>query len=266
MNIKFYILGIQRDFRGESLYSALKNYGESVEIVWGIDGQDFVFPENMLDEEKSLFLYGRKLNFAEVACTMGHKLITKKAFSDSVDLAVILEDDVEIKDIETIRNRLLMLKKFAKPSIFFLVTHRRLSLRLFTFSPKNRICKVSRIYSNPGGAVAYAVNSSALQVIQRLPEATWKGVQSDFPPEYFQHLKMYSLHAMNSNIGFDQGSSVIGARPVNKTNFQEKSTKLFRTIWLILGPPKNRYHLSLRAYFAHFFGRAVAWRLNRPVK
>jgi hypothetical protein len=220
----------------------------------------------MLDESKSLFLYGRTLTLPEVACTLGHRLIATKAFADSVDLAVILEDDVEIKDLGAIKNRLLALNNFKKPSIFFLVTHRRLNLRLFGISPRNRFHKLSRIYSNPGGAVAYAFNMPALQVVRSLPETTWKGVQADFPPDYFQHIRMYSMQAMNSSIAFDQGSSVIGSRPSSKSSFQSKCFKFFRTIGLVLGPSKNRFGLNLRAYCAHFFGRALAWRLNRPVK
>ena len=266
MRIKFYILGVERQFRGNQLFSALKKAGENVEIVWGIDGRDFVFPAEILDEGKSHFLYGRSLTSTEVACTMSHKLIAKKAFLDSVDLAVILEDDVEVTDIESIKNRLISLKNFEKPSIFLLVTDMRLSLRLVSIFPKNRFFKVSRIYSNPGGAVAYALNLPALKALQGLPETTWKGVQADFPPDYFQFLRIYYLLGMNSSITFDQLNSVIGSRPNPNINFQKKIHKAFRAISLILGPSKNRYNLSLRAYCAHFFGRGLAWRLNRPVK
>ena len=134
MYIKFYILGIQDNFRGKQLYSLLESSGKNVEIFWGIDGRNFVFPSEFLDDKKSQFLYGRILSQPEIACTIGHKLIARRAFLDSVDLAVILEDDVEINNLDILHNRLKSLQNMKNPSIFFLVTHRRLSLLLFNIS------------------------------------------------------------------------------------------------------------------------------------
>lgn len=266
MILKFYILGIRRNFRGNSLFQYLEKAGVSVEIVWGIDARTFDFPQDRIDNEKSKFFYGRELTTSEIACTLGHKMIADKARIDKVDYAIILEDDVIIKDVATILAKLELISSIKHSSIFFLMCDRRLSLRLPIPSPADNKLGLKRIYSNPGGTVAYIFNKPALENLTTLPIDTWTGVQADFPPMYFERMDMYSVRGVQDAIMLQDAASLVGLRTEVKLSSIERFRRLILKIRLIFSSNENRYGLGTRAYCAHFFGRGLAWRLNRPVK
>ena len=266
MNLKFYILGIRRNFRGNSLFQYLVQAGVNVEIVWGIDSSTVDISQDHIDNEKSMFFYGRKLTASEIACTLGHKMIIDKARVDKVDHAIILEDDVIIKDVATILTKLELISSIMKPSIFFLITHRRLSLRLPIPSHADSKLGLQRIYSNAGGAVAYIFNKPALENLAMLPIDTWVGVQADFPPIYFERMYMYSVRGIQNAITMQDTASLIGIRTEIEFSSIERFKRLLHKIYLIFSLSENRYGLGTRSYCAHFFGRGLAWRLNRPVK
>ena len=262
MKIKFYVLGIQRNFRGGGLLADLQAAGVTAEVIWGIDAREVDISQDLLDNEKAFFLYGRTLSPNEVACTLGHKLILEKTKDDGTDLSVILEDDVEIKDVQSILSRLHEIALIATPSIFFLITHERLSLRFWSFSRGNRIIGVKRIYSNPGGTVAYVLNKQASEKLAELPADTWKGVQADFPPLYFEYVKMYSLSGLRDVIKLQDIESLIGERQQRKLNIFQKQHIFVYRIYLCFASRNRRFGLGISSYCAHFFARGIAWRLS----
>lgn len=264
LKIKFYILGIQRAFRGEKLLADLLSAGVDAEVIWGIDASKVEISQDLLDNGKAAHLYGRTLSSNEVACTLGHKLILEKARADGADFSVILEDDVEIMNVSFILNRLNEIALITQPSLFFLITHQRLSLRVGSFSSRNRRMGVERIYSNPGGTVAYVLNRQACTNLAKLPADTWKGVQADFPPLYFEHIEMYSMCGLGDVIKLQDIGSLIGERTQRNLSVFEKLFKFGHRLVVVFGPRKKRYGLGIRAYCAHFFARGLAWRLNRP--
>ncbi|HAL94443.1 MAG TPA: hypothetical protein DCP55_00325 [Chitinophagaceae bacterium] len=266
MIVKFYILGINRNFRGESLFQSLVKAGVNVEIVWGIDSKSFHISQKYIDNEKSMFFYGRELTASEIACTLGHKMIADKAIRDAVDYAIILEDDVVIRDVGMILKKLQLISSVKHASLYFLITHRRLSLRLPIPCAVDSRLGLQRIYSNAGGTVAYVLNKRALESLAILPIDTWAGVQADFPPIYFEKMYMYSIRGMQEAIGMNDVASIIEGRIKIELSAGEKIKKVIFRISLIWRSDKKRYGLGIKAYCAHFFGRALAWRLNSPVK
>ena len=266
MKIKFYILGIRSGFRGENLLAKLTESGVNAEVIWGFDAKEFDIPKEFIDDKKATFLYGRKLTMREVACTLGHKKILEKSRLDDVDISVILEDDVVISDVKLIVHRLNTIFRIKMPALFFLFTHRRLSLRLPLVSPSNRNLGVQRIYSNPGGAVAYILNRQAIESLAGLPRDTWKGVQADFPPLYFEKVKMYTVRGIGDTVKLQNIASTIGERHQPNLSLISKFSKVVDRSIRIFGSRKMRHGLGVRAYCAHFFARGLAWRLNSPVK
>lgn len=264
MIIKFYILGIKRNFRGESLFQTLKEVGLNVEIVWGLDSKNLDISTEYIDHEKSMFLYGRELTASEIACTRGHKMIADKARVDNVDFAVILEDDVVINDTEVILEKLKLVSSIEYESLFLLKTDRSLSLMLPVTSPAENRLGIQRIYSNAATAAAYVFNKLALETLVTLPFDTWTGVQADFPPIYFEKMKMYSICGLGDAIALQDVESVIGLRSGIELSDIQRLRSFLLKITLVCGSRKMRYGLGVRAHCAHFFGRGLAWRLNHP--
>ena len=266
MKVKFYILGIRRGFRGENLLTKLTESGVNAEVIWGFDAKESDIPKEFIDDKKATFLYGRKLTMTEVACTLGHKKILEKSRLDDVDISVILEDDVVISDVKLILHRLKAILLIERPALFFLFTHRRLSLRLPFVSHTNRNLGVQRIYSNPGGAVAYILNRQAIESLADLPRDTWTGVQADFPPLYFEKIKMYTVREIGDNVKLQNIASTIGERDHPNLSLLSKLSKGTDRSFRIFGSRRMRHGLGVRSYCAHFFARGLAWRLNSPVK
>lgn len=240
----------------------LQSAGVTTEVIWGIDAKEEPILPDLLDNEKAFFLYGRELTPNEIACTLGHKMILDKTKTDDTDLSVVLEDDVEVIDIHSILSRLQEIALISKPSIFFLITHERLSLRIGSFSRRIRVNGVERIYSNPGGTVAYVLNRQASEILTSLAADTWKGVQADFPPLFFEHVRMYSLSGLREAIKLQETKSLIGEREQSKRSIFQKLLFFITRFFLFFVPRNYRFGLGIRSYAAHFFGRGIAWRLS----
>jgi glycosyl transferase family 25 len=69
------------------------------EFFDAIDGRAFdVLNHPLYDERKRLAQYGRHLNGGEIGCLLSHKAIYQKMVEDNIDKALILEDDVILRD------------------------------------------------------------------------------------------------------------------------------------------------------------------------
>jgi len=237
----------------------------NVEVVWGIDAQEMNIPPEFVDDEKAVFLYGRTLSSAEIACTIGHKRITERAKVDNVDFSVILEDDVQISDHEFVKSCLTSIEFIADPALFLLIDNPRLNLRLSFLTSRTQNFGVERLYSNPSPTSAYILNKKAIDRLSTLPLNSWKGVQADFPPSFFDEIKMYVINGTSDAILL-QGASVIGERKQPERQVYRKFTRAINRLILSFGSRQMRYELGIRAYYAHFFARGLAWRLNRQFK
>jgi glycoside transferase family 25 len=86
----------------------------NVEFVEAIDGNllSKTQKEKLFDCDAAFKLYGKHLSDGEIGCTLSHQLCYKKILNDKNDFALILEDDLLIKevDIEAILQNIIQVK------------------------------------------------------------------------------------------------------------------------------------------------------------
>jgi GR25 family glycosyltransferase involved in LPS biosynthesis len=263
MKIKFYILGIERNFRGAGLYEDILSNGFDVQIIWGFDAKEITFP-NFRDDEKSIFFYRRILTDEEIACTLGHRLILLQAQRDGVDFAIILEDDAQITNMQELVASVIHIP-ILNPLVLMLIVDQRL-----TISSRRQVDFQSdfhyrRIISNPSPSSAYALNSTAIEVLANTDENELRGFQADFPLSWFRKVKYYEIFDSTRFISLAPNESLI---PGRKRVIKDPNKLIVRFFKLMLPwriAKAKSYDVFPVEYFAHFILRPVAWRISKKI-
>ena len=255
LDIKFFILGVKGLFRGEHLFTSLKDCGADVEIVFGFDGSKRL-PLNIKEESvKSQFYYGRSLSGGEHACTLGHTLMLRKGLSSKCSLAVFLEDDVLISNMKLFLDLIISLN-WEQSSLFSLYSNPGSILSLNTSKSKGA---AHRNYCIPTGTVAYAMTKPAMQsIIKNEIKRGFKsfGFQADYPLYYADTISFF--YVPNNFVKLSNSDSLIGARgkPANL-----KSSRLLRILSIYSLASYftfGKQFSSLKAYVMFFHGRKLA--------
>jgi GR25 family glycosyltransferase involved in LPS biosynthesis len=104
-------LEMQKD-RQRYIANQLESMGLEYNFFWGINGNELTQAEinNIYDKNKSIKYLKRTLTKGEIGCAQSHKLIYKKMIEENIESAIILEDDVQIKEDFIIINTLKRMK------------------------------------------------------------------------------------------------------------------------------------------------------------
>lgn len=96
-----YVLGLERNFRGDNLVNFLKADFKEVNVFFGFDAYSSSESEieEYLDLKLTKFLMHRKISRGEAGCAISHKMIHDEVASRQVQSALILEDDCLISDL-----------------------------------------------------------------------------------------------------------------------------------------------------------------------
>lgn len=77
----------------------LSAHGIDFKIIDAVDGRNFDVPNHPAhDTLKRRLFFGRDLKGGEIGCLLSHKKIYEKMVLENIPLALIFEDDVELKD------------------------------------------------------------------------------------------------------------------------------------------------------------------------
>ena len=140
--LKIFVISLASDQqRRSALCQKLDNLKLEYELFYAIDGRNGLSSEMelLVDRELALKNIGRPLTDAEFACSLSHSFIYKKMVNESIDNALILEDDAQIT---TDLLNFIQSKCYAN---FNLLLLNHLSSRVFRFSSK-RIFDKFRAY------------------------------------------------------------------------------------------------------------------------
>ena len=226
-----------------------------MEIVFGFNGSKQL-PLNIKDESvKSQFYYGRSLSGGEHACTLGHALMLRKGLSSKCSLAVFLEDDVLIRNMELFLDLIISLN-WEQSSLFSLYSNPGSILSLNTSKSKGA---AHRNYCIPTGTVAYAMTKPAMQsIIKNEIKRGFKsfGFQADYPLYYADTISFF--YVPNNFVKLSNSDSLIGVRgkPANL-----KSSRLLRILSIYSLASYftfGKQFSSLKAYVMFFHGRKLA--------
>jgi hypothetical protein len=164
-----FILGLQDNFRGESLVDELAKADSSFEIHWAkkVYSQDIV-NQDIIDSRFAKFAIGREIKCEEISCANGHNEIYKKIFEKRLQWSIILEDDVEMIDELDSVNRYLFETEF--PSIIFLnnLAEKVSHLNETGKSEEKKQTGIVKQFLPKNIACSYAINFAAVKVINEL--------------------------------------------------------------------------------------------------
>lgn len=255
-DFKFYILGLTKGFRGDSLVSDLKKYGFNYEIVEGIDGRSCPITLGTQEILVSKYFSNRLLTSTEIATTLGHWMMFRKARSDGTKFAVFLEDDAKILDIKKLflaLNEIRSEYERNNQNSIWLLIHRQFNF--LGLRRKNESSMFSRTNLIPTLASAYVINQKGLQLIPQSSEISHStGFLPDFPLHYADHLKFLTPSVSLIDVSGDE--SLIGDQRWLESRSSSsgffKQALIFTCVsWFLTG---YKYS-SLKAHLMFFHGR-----------
>lgn len=231
LHIKFYVIGMRSNFRGATLLSKLQDLGLQVEVIWGCEITELP-PASSTALKLQKIMYGRFLTLGERACNRAHAKAIKRAYENSSDISIILEDDAQIPDAQLLVETLTLYHKFRKPTLTNLFHHESLRFGNFKGAPKDTEKVVfSRILSIPTATVGYALNRQAVEYIMtKIDEPANKEMQADYPIYYGDNIqfKIVSPKLIEHNYVVDSVIQIRGRQA-------DKEYRLKRWFWLIIG-------------------------------
>lgn len=235
---KIYVAGVKRNWRGDDLVKKLDLSNLNHEVIWGVDKKDLMDSDSRIKKNQK-YLYGRNLTKGEIACSISHSLIIRKAKEEQLDYAIILEDDALVstdKLNKFIEN--LQIRKSALISLY----HDRRTEALIKNSKKSR--NLFRHYLPPTGTVGYCLTRKAiLQISKNTTESKIRTCQADFPLFYFFNIKFYSVNpkVVDHN---DSIESIIDKR----NTFIESQFRKIRIYKLLIGMFPFSWRMSIGTF------------------
>ena len=124
--MKIFIVNLQSSVdRRERMKFLLAEKGiTDYEFIEAVDGRKMSEEEqeHVFDQKKAFQWYGRICRPGEIGCTLSHQKCYRKMVDEGIDVALILEDDIEIR-LNDLQDRLLNLKcllEFSSPLVLLL--------------------------------------------------------------------------------------------------------------------------------------------------
>jgi GR25 family glycosyltransferase involved in LPS biosynthesis len=257
-DFKFYVLGLGKSFRGDSLVKDLETHYLCYEFIEGIDGRTSAINPSAEDLFISEYYSNRAITSTEIATTLGHWKMFRKARSDGTQFAVFLEDDGYILDIDKLfcaLNEIRSTYERNNQNSIWLLLHRRYNS--LGFRKKSTSSIFSRTYLIPTSAAAYVINLEGLKKIPQAFEIPYStGFLPDFPLHYADKLKFYTPSM--SLIDVTGVESLIGNQrwlESRASNYGfSKQLLIFTCVsWF----QKGYKYSSLKAHLMFFHGRKV---------
>lgn len=221
LSVAIYVIGDRDGLRSPSLTQALANAPWSVKFV------DPIFIR--MDEDSYRFnnqvaelIFGRSLTRGEIGCALAHRSAYAAAKADSIDFALIFEDDAHVPlDIWRRLAPMLGCELLEGPTVLSLYAgdHGR---------GQEQECGseiVLRLRRPPTHAVAYVISRKALDLALAAPTTVVS--PADWPP--WATSVQFLLF---DGLGIDQsGASLIGYRPAGQGTLRR-----IRRLITVLGP------------------------------
>lgn len=126
--MKAFVINLERNHQRKSYVNQIldKMSGISYEFIKAVDGAVLSREEinKLFDKDKFHKRYGRYPRLGEIGCTLSHQFCYRKMLNDSIDLALIFEDDIQICNYsrfdKTIAELELFLSTKSEPVIILL--------------------------------------------------------------------------------------------------------------------------------------------------
>ncbi len=94
-----FVLSLKSNFRGKGLITKLTELNLDVNIVWGLEINEFEdeFLKSLIDMRKSKYILRRGLSLGELSCALGHLQMYEEFLLTNKEWGLFLEDDALIQ-------------------------------------------------------------------------------------------------------------------------------------------------------------------------
>lgn len=178
--MRAFLLGLERDFRGQPTLDQARELGLDVSVFFGLDARRASAQEidEIYSEECSRFAIDRPLSPPEIACVWGHQEMRRMVLEGPDEWALLLEDDANLlstslpthEDLLALPDAPVVLTLLGKPADGIVVETLTLeSGRTFV-----------HLLEPPDYAVAYLINRRAAQ----LSLDSYRGRKIDSVPDW----------------------------------------------------------------------------------
>lgn len=252
-----YVLGVKKNFRGETLIKDLTAQGFKTIVIEGpdlSDEKDRVEVSSYINQKYAKFTIRRLVKPQEIACTIGHMRMFKKHLESSDDWALFLEDDAILKS--GLRDFVSQLKSTKHPTQIFVHDGPGTNLSKIKIlrDELNNNQKMLRIFDPNYGAYGYLLNRKGIEAI--LNSQSIKYINTpDWPyawPIFMRFYKTREIYISHP----PEGPSIIGQR-VNSKN----------SMWYqIPNPVRFIYGIALGLRLTTLFYREIYSKTIRILK
>ena len=230
MKYPIYILGVPRNFRGESLCKSLQDFGMTIEIVSGPEVHtDFDLIQKLTNNEYAKFTIRRTIKPQEVACCIGHIRMYQKFLESNSEWGVFLEDDaICVENPKPLFENLPILRK---PCQIFLHDGPGTNLNLRTKKKDllGRLGMIKRL-DPQYGAYGYALNRASVELIMKSKVLTHINTP-DWPYLWPKKIHFYQSDRVYFSHPVDMSMSIIGERINTQARLTNQLPNFMRIIY-----------------------------------
>ncbi len=159
--VPIFVINMPRDVeRRRHITGLLDGLGLAAEFVTAVDGRLLTAADRAAyDRDRALRIYGVEMKDSEIGCFLSHYRIYQRMVADSIDMALILEDDVSIESVLPQVVRDVLACGYADWLVIRLDTKRgKVS------QPPSAKFLGTRVAELPGGAALYRLRTQVLGV------------------------------------------------------------------------------------------------------
>ena len=252
-----FVLGIETDFRGQSLVRDFEKHGIQVHIIYGFDGRHHQPPESWINNQRSRRLYNRSLRNSEIACTEGHWRILQTAMQYNFEYLLVLEDDVRCDSLSEFLDWFARLENTGEE--MYLFRHRDYRSELENIYWRKNGLGIGI----PNGTYVYLLHADSVRKLLSLyKQYSFSGYVADFPNFYADVLKfrlgpvgVFSLRKVESFVGAKE-QSTSGSKFLLRVAHGIYEFSFAKYVF------KVRRDSGIRAYIQFVFGKRVALLLK----
>ncbi len=168
MSVLTLIIGLERNYRGETLEHQLQKLGIASERSAGVEGEYNGVPvSSYANDDEVRVLYGRSLRIGEIGCALAHRDCYRRLLSSDADWALIFEDDARIVRPEAMAEVMKEVESrppFETPAIIMLYGRQMVGDPRF----RKRLAdgtEIAELLRTPMTATAYFINRAAAAYI-----------------------------------------------------------------------------------------------------
>ena len=276
------VLGVLRQFRGDSLILALRKLQITPNISYGMDSRSFFpgFADLLINTKPGKVLKSSLVSMPEISCSAGHLYIYRWAEALGIDWVLVLEDDVTL--LKNPLSLLGCLKEIDSPALISLqqaqspISENGFSKREILLESRNLKCNsLQRLLEPRLQTCSYLINLAAIKRLNKGNKKVGLAFRPDWPLAIFSGIKFYVtkepyfLHPESREDSLVYHSRTFSSTPPKNSRWVV--LRIFQIVLPFLGIVSLRLKLSGVPFTSAFYYTAILplrrkWHQKRQKK